>query len=302
MAGVFHSLRIAGCLRILQVGVGITGELGVDRQPDTAAVGTRHFDSVLHPLGAAGDGGHIGVVLLWGQNFFQNGSQLDLAQDAAGLDARQHLFQAAHIGGKALHLTQALVHLFQLGVDRLEALGHPLLQGILQLFVHRAADLVQLLGILCLQGGHAFGQRFAHFFQLAGVGSFQPLQALFHGLLLRGLPGIQGAAHALHSGLQRFADAAHGVVVLPGQLGLLLGKELRLGVQLLTHPLLEGFVVLPGCRFSGSVQQQCLLQADGHQQNRIQKRKKFHGMSPYKIQDPGRADAKPGPFAFYSVS
>ena len=46
----------------------------------------------------------------------------------------------------------------------------------------------------------------------------------------------------------------------------------------------------------------CLLQADGHQQNRIQKRKKSHEMSPYKIQDPGRADAKPGPFAFYSVS
>ena len=51
---------------------------------------------------------------LRGQDLFQNGPQLDLTQNAAGLNAREHLLQPAHIGGKVLHLAQPLVHLFQL--------------------------------------------------------------------------------------------------------------------------------------------------------------------------------------------
>ena len=131
MAGVFHRLRIAGGLRILQVSVGIAGEFGVDGQPDAVAVHAGHTDGVLHPLGAAGDGGHVGVVLLRCKDLFQNRAQLDLAQNAAGLNAGKHLLQPAHIGGKALHLAQALVHLLQLVVDRLKAFGHPLLQRVL---------------------------------------------------------------------------------------------------------------------------------------------------------------------------
>ena len=131
MAGVFHRLRIAGSLCVLQVGIGVAGEFGVDGQPDAVAVHTGHTDGVLHPLGAAGDGGYVGVVLLRCKDLFQNRAQLDLAQNAAGLDAGKYLLQSAHIRGKALHLAQALIHLLQLVVDRLKAFSHPLLQRVL---------------------------------------------------------------------------------------------------------------------------------------------------------------------------
>ena len=281
VAGVFHCLCIAGGLRILQVGIGIAGEFGVDGQPDTVAVHTGHTDGVLHPLGAAGDGGYVGVVLLRRKDLFQNRTQLDLAQNAAGLNAGEYLLQPAHIGGKALHLAQALVHLFQLVVDRLKAFGHPLLQRVLQLLVHGVANLVQLLGVLCLHGGKAVCQRFAHLLQLAGVGGLQPLQALLHGLLLGVLPCRQGAAHALHCGLQGIADVRHRGQILLCLLRLLFFQHPRLRFQLLAQPLLQGFIVLPGGGLAGAVQQKRLQQTDGHQQKRVQSCQKFHRHSPF---------------------
>jgi hypothetical protein len=143
------------------------------------------------------------------------------------------------------------------------------LQCVLQLLVHGVADLVQLLGVLCLHSGKAVCQCFAHLFQLAGVGGLQPLQTLLHGLLLGVLPCRQGAAHALHCGLQGIADVRHRGQILLCLLCLLLFQHPRLRFQLLVQPLLQGFLVLPGCRLAGAVQQKRLQQADGHQQKRI---------------------------------
>ena len=254
------------------MGIGVAGELGVDGQPHRAAVRAGHPDGVLHPLGAARNGGHIGVVLFRGKDLFQNGSQLDLTQNTAGLHTGKHLFQPAHISGKVLHFAKTLVHLFQLVVHRLEAFGHPLLQRILQLFVHRMADLVQLLGVLGLQGSHALGKGAAHLFQLAGVGGFQPLQALLHGLLLGALPCGKGGAHALHRGLQRFTDVAHSGKVLLRHLCQLRVHLAVLRFQLLTQPFLP-FCIVPVCgRLCRAVQQQGHHQADGHQKHRVKKR------------------------------
>ena len=294
VAGVFHRLCIAGGLRILQVGIGIAGEFGVDGQPDAAAVHAGHTDGVLHPLGAAGDGGYVGVILFRRKDFFQNCTQLDLAQNAAGLDAGKHLLQPAHIGGKALHLTQAFVHLFQLVVDRLKAFSHPLLQRVLQLLIHGVADLVQLLGVLCLHGGKTVCQRFAHLFQLAGVGGFQTLQPLFHGLLLGALPCRQGAAHALHCGLQGIADVRHGGQILLCLLRLFFFQHPRLRFQLLTQPFLQGFIVLPGSGLAGAVQQKRLQQTDSHQQKRIQSCQKFHRHSPLTQKSGSCGNGRPG--------
>ena len=294
MAGVFHSLRIAGGLCILQVGVGIAGELGIDGQPDAVAVHTGHTDGVLHPLGAAGDGGYVGVVLFRCKDLFQNRTQLDLAQNAAGLDAGKHLLQPAHIRSKALHLAQALVHLFQLVVDRLKAFSHPLLQCILQLLIHGVADLVQLLGVLRLHGGKAVCQRFAHLFQLACVRGFQPLQALLHGLLLGVLPCRQGAAHALHCGLEGIADVRHCGQILLCLLRLFFFQHPRLRFQLLAQPLLQGFIVLPGSGLAGAVQQKRLQQTDSHQQKCVQSCQKFHRHSPLTQKSGSCGNGRPG--------
>ena len=155
------------------------------------------------------------------------------------------------------------------------------MQRVLQLLVHSVADLVQLLGVLCLHGGKAVCQRFAHLLQLAGVGGFQPLQALLHGLLLGVLPCRQGAAHALHCGLQGIADMRHRGQILLCLLRLLFFQHPRLRFQLLVQPLLQGFVILPGGGLAGAVQQKRLQQADGHQQKRVQSCQKFHRHSPF---------------------
>ena len=155
------------------------------------------------------------------------------------------------------------------------------MQRVLQLLVHSVADLVQLLGVLRLHGGKAVCQRFAHLLQLAGVGGFQPLQALLHGLLLGVLPCRQGAAHALHCGLQGIADVRHRGQILLCLLRLLFFQHPRLRFQLLAQPLLQGFIVLLSCGLAGAVQQKRLQQADSHQQKRVQSCQKFHRHSPF---------------------
>ena len=129
------------------------------------------------------------LILLRGKAVY-NGSEHPPEMDlllGRQIKAGKHLLQAAHIGGKVLHLAQALVHLFQLVVHSLEALGHPFLQGILQLLVHGVADLIQLFGVLGLQGGHVFRKGLAQLFQLLGVGGLQTLEPLGQDLLLAAL-------------------------------------------------------------------------------------------------------------------
>ena len=169
-----------------------------------------------------------------------------------------------------MHFAQTLVHLLQLLVDRLEALAHPLLQCVLQLLVHRVANFIQFAGVLRLQGGHAVGQSLAQLFQLLGVGRFQALEPLGQDLLLAALALGQGAAHVLHGGLQRFAHAADGGIVLLRHSSLLLLKGFGLGVQLLGKPLLELFGVSPAPPgLVAAVEQQGQHQADGHQKHGI---------------------------------
>ena len=130
-----------------------------------------------------------------GQNFFQDRPQLYFAQNTAGLYAGKHLLQAAHIGGKVLHLAQALVHLFQLGADRPERFADPALQRGFQLFVHRAADFIQLFVIVGPDVCHALQQGCPHAVQPVGVGVFQIFQAGFQHLQLS-QQGIVGSALA----------------------------------------------------------------------------------------------------------
>ena len=85
-------------------------------------------------LAAAGHSSHVFGILTGGQNLFQDRPQLYLAQNTAGLYAGKHLLQAAHIGGKVLHLAQALVDLLQLGADRAERLADAALAGWLPAF------------------------------------------------------------------------------------------------------------------------------------------------------------------------
>ena len=85
-----HSGSIAALLRCLQMRVGIAREFRVDGQPDRAVL-PRHLDGILHAVRAAGHGGNVAGVLAGGQDLLQNRAELHLAQDAAGLDAGQHM-------------------------------------------------------------------------------------------------------------------------------------------------------------------------------------------------------------------
>ena len=66
------------------------------------------------------------------------------------------------------------------------------------MLVHGVADLIQLFGVLGLQGGHIFRKGLAQLFQLLGVGGLQTLEPLGQDLLLAALALCQCSAHALH--------------------------------------------------------------------------------------------------------
>ena len=132
------------------------------------------------------------------------------------------------------------------------------MQGVLELLVHRVADLVQLFGVLGPDGVHPLGQGAAHLLQPLGVGQFHGAQAalkrLFHGLeaalevfLLGGLAAGQLGAHPVH----RVLDAADGGVVLVGQGGLAGPQFLVKVVGLAGQPFFQPFLQFLGLVLGG---------------------------------------------------
>ena len=76
--------QVAALLRVEQPFVILARELGVDRQPHgrfARRPGETHRE--LHPRVAAGDGGHVGGVLVRRQRLLQDAGQLHLAEHAA---------------------------------------------------------------------------------------------------------------------------------------------------------------------------------------------------------------------------
>ena len=135
------------------------------------------------------------------------------------------------------------------------------------------AYLVQLAGVLSLQCRHALDHGAAQLLHLLVVGLLEALQTPLQDALLAVLPLAKGGAHALHSRLQRLADAADGGVVLLGD-GVLTGVELfGLSGQLLFEPVFQLFAVgfvQPAGGASAAEEQQRHHQADGHQQDDVE--------------------------------
>ena len=94
----------------------ILRELGIDGQIHhiLAIVLTGKLDGELHELGGILACLYVGFILLGAEHLFKQGAQLDFTERASRLHVAQHLFQPSHILGQGLHLSQALLHVFQL--------------------------------------------------------------------------------------------------------------------------------------------------------------------------------------------
>ncbi len=148
--------RVAGVVGVHQPGVILRGELRVDRKPHGSVrlVLSRNFhrelDLVVRTLFCF----HVPLVLGGRENLLENSGQLILAQNALRLHVRQHLFQVADSGRERLHLAQALLHELEPLAHQFERLAEPRLQRLVELLVDRLAHLFELLAVLrldCLQ-------------------------------------------------------------------------------------------------------------------------------------------------------
>ena len=174
-----HGFLTAGIVGILQVGIGVGREFGVDRQPYRLIVLPRQLDRKLDDVLASRHCRDVGCVLFRGQNFFQDRAQLDFPDDAAGLDVGQHFFQIADADGQRLHFAQSLIDLFQTIVNELERLRHLVLQRLLQLFIDSLPHFIQFPVIVLLDRGQLFFNRLTHVFQFLLVPGFKGFQAVF---------------------------------------------------------------------------------------------------------------------------
>ena len=87
----------------------------IDRKPyDFLLIlsSTRKLDRKLDPLSSI-FGGHIGFILVAGEDLFEHRPQLNLSPRSARFHIREHLFEVTHADGQGLHFTQALIDLFQ---------------------------------------------------------------------------------------------------------------------------------------------------------------------------------------------
>ena len=113
---------------------------------------------------------------------------MDFAPGAAGFHVGQHPFQVAHAHGQGLHFPQALVDLLQPLADQLEGFAQSFFQSPLEFFVHRLTHLLQVLGVVRLDGLEPFFDRGANFDQPFLVGVGKPLQLFDHAAELPPLP------------------------------------------------------------------------------------------------------------------
>ena len=164
-----HCRGVPALIGVPELGIGIAVELGVDGQIGKTSVQIGQLHREFHPLPAARTGGDILIILFRSQDLPQNGAQLDLPENAPGLDIGEYLLEVTYTGCQGLHLAQAFIDLLQPLIHQPEGLGHALLQGALQLFVHYAPHLVQLFGVLPLHGQKPLFSGLAHLLQLLFV-------------------------------------------------------------------------------------------------------------------------------------
>jgi len=86
---------------------------------------------------------------------FEERRQLDFAPGAAGLDVAQYPLEVADARSQRLHFAKAPMHLFETVADQLEGFAEALLECGVQLFVHGAAHLLELAGIVRLDCGQS---------------------------------------------------------------------------------------------------------------------------------------------------
>ena len=192
----FNGHRIGAILRLDKPLIVFDRELGVDRQPDRAAIRSavalpRQTNGELDPLVAARTRGNVLFILLGSQNLIEQGFQLNLAPGPARLDVGQHLLQVADTGGQRLHLAESLVHQFQPLADQLERIAEALLQRRVQLLVHRLAHLFQLAGVVGLYRAEARFDRYAQLLEALFVALRQARQLLGKRFKLLPLQGTE---------------------------------------------------------------------------------------------------------------
>ncbi len=175
--------------------IGVAGELGVDGQPHRAAVRAGHPDGVLHPLGAARNGGHVGVVLF--------GARISSRMAPSWISPRIPRVFTPESTCFSPPTSAARFCISPRPLYTCSSWSFTALKLSVTRFCNASCSCSSTVWRISSSFWAFWACRAvmlsarvaAHLFQLAGVGCFQPLQALLHGLLLRGLPGIQGAAH-----------------------------------------------------------------------------------------------------------
>ena len=102
---------------------------------------------------------HLRIFYIPGavKNILEDIAQLHFAPGTAHLNVGKNTPQLVHAAGKALHLSQGLMHLAQAFID----LRKLLLQRLIKALVHSHADALQILVSHIRQTRHAFVNLFA---------------------------------------------------------------------------------------------------------------------------------------------
>ena len=174
----------------------VARELRVDRQVDESALVRRQLDSEFNAVARALLCRGILLVLGGREDFRENASELDFAENTPRFDVREYLFEVADAHREVLHLAQALVNLLEPLTDERKAVAELLVEALVELFVDRAA----------------------HFVELTGVVSLNIVEPLFHGIADRVKAAAVLSRKALKPLLKHTAHRADGVLGLRGQL------------------------------------------------------------------------------------
>ncbi len=126
-------------------------EFRVQGQPNgtVVVVASGQPDRVFHSLGPSGDR-DVSLELFGTQHLLEQGSELHFTPRPAHFDVRQHLLEVADSLRKRLHFAQALVDLLEPFADEPERFAEALLEGSLELLIHRRSHLLELRRVVVL--------------------------------------------------------------------------------------------------------------------------------------------------------
>ena len=176
---LFKLRLVAAFDSLAQSKIGVARKFRVYRQVNKPSVVRRQLHRELNAVARALLCCGVFFVLGGREDFRENASELDFAENTARFYVREHLFEVADSHREVLHFAETLVNLLEPLTDEREAVVQLFFKTLVELFVNGIAHFLKLTVVVRLNVVEPLFNGFANTLKLAAVRRCKALQTVF---------------------------------------------------------------------------------------------------------------------------